>query len=572
MFTHLELEHLEDRITPSVFGPAATFPLGDPDLYVASMAVVDFNHDSHLDVAALHRSGSRSVSILLGDGQGGLDLQPGFLSTGAFSAAEIVAADFDGDGNVDLATANGDIIARPGLGVSVFMGDGRGGFTRTQSSPFDSGDDEAFHLVAADFDRDGKLDIVTSNSNSGSVSVLLGDGAGGFVIAGGPVNVPGGAGALAAGDFNRDGNQDIVITSDGTVALLVGDGLGGLQDTGLRLPVFWLGGDPQNLISTIAAADFNRDGNLDVASASAVSGGMTVYLGDGDGGFSLAPGSPHIQSQGINSIAVADVNIDGRLDIVAAGTQSIVVFTGDGLGGFGAMSAIAAVSYEIKIGDFNEDGLPDLVVSRASGASISIFLNQFETSENVDGVPLGGQAEPDQFNALFITMLEELANGQEENAQTPGVMAYIASAANPFVTISLGTPYGTLSLSAWRSGGGDTFTMEGALDGQPGQTIILEYQLPNGTWTPAGQATTDQQGRYQFQGLPSGTYRVRVQASPKAMILPLPPAEPIDLVFEDGWECDRLPQLAAAVSALSFAWMEPAPKRSRIRCPRPVAV
>src|SRR6266481_864711 len=123
---------------------------------------------------------------------------PAVLAQGA-NPRDVVAADFTGDGLLDLATANSFSST-----VSVLTGNGKGRFARLKT--FAAGDG-AIALAVGDFNGDGKLDIVTANNNGNSVSLLLGDGAGGFSA---PASFPvaGAAFAIAVGDFNHDGNPD----------------------------------------------------------------------------------------------------------------------------------------------------------------------------------------------------------------------------------------------------------------------------------------------------------------------------------------------------------------------------
>ena len=117
-----------------------------------------------------------------------------------------MASDFNGDGIVDLATANAD-----SNNVSVLLGAGNGSFAPAAGSPFAAGSHPT-GIVAGDFNGDGHVDLTVANSGSSNFSVLLGNGSGGFsassIIAAGA-----GPSALAAGDFNADGKLDVAVVN-----------------------------------------------------------------------------------------------------------------------------------------------------------------------------------------------------------------------------------------------------------------------------------------------------------------------------------------------------------------------
>jgi large repetitive protein len=231
-----------------------------------SLAVGDFNGDGKPDVAVVNISSNHFlttvVSIFLNQGN------RTFMAARDISipgAAFVIAADFSGDGRLDLA------VATVANSVVLLMGHGDGTFTSplSYSVPTSLGPPS---LAVGDFNGDGRLDIVVADS--GSVSVLLGAGKGTFLP---PISTqdigPGlnpGASAVAVGDFDGDGRLDVAVTiaSTNTVSVLPGDGAGGLM-----LPIsFQLGGgvDPVSL----AVADFNGDGKPDIAVASSGATGL----------------------------------------------------------------------------------------------------------------------------------------------------------------------------------------------------------------------------------------------------------------------------------------------------------
>jgi hypothetical protein len=177
----------------------------------------------------------------------------------------VAVGDFNGDGQPDLAVANSDVVG--GNTVSVLLGDGTGGF----GAKTDYGTGAHPNSVAVgDFNNDGAQDLAVANWDADSVSVLLGDDTGGFAAktdyATGPYPV-----SVAVGDFNGDGTPDLV-TADrvGGASMLLGDGSGGFAAT----RDFLMGDDP----FAIAVGDFNRDGKPDLVTTNYGADTVSVVL------------------------------------------------------------------------------------------------------------------------------------------------------------------------------------------------------------------------------------------------------------------------------------------------------
>jgi hypothetical protein len=266
--------------------------------------------------------------------------QPGFpapLSYDAgFSPFSVAAADLNGDGIPDLAIANGGGSSSSDQGsVSILLGNGDGTFRAAVNY---AADRTPIAVVVGDFNRDGIPDLAVANSSSNNVSVLLGNGAGTFQAA---VNYAGGLSplGLAVGDFNGDGIADLAVPNylaNGTVSILLGNGDGTFQTA----QKYAAGSGP----SSVAVGDFNRDGILDLAVV--LSGfnmpgsSVAILLGKGDGTFSTA--KPYTVGSNPFSLAVGDFNRDGMPDLVvtnfgdpSSGTDpSVSVLLGKGDGTF----------------------------------------------------------------------------------------------------------------------------------------------------------------------------------------------------------------------------------------------
>ena len=366
-------------------------------------AAADFNHDGHLDLAVADQGTSQAV-ILLGDGTGAFS--PGGTLPLASKPQDIQVADFNGDHDSDL-------LVRSGAYVSVFLGNGAGGFgaridavaTNDTFSAAAAGDlDEdglddlivspsgganyrlgrsdgtfgplqSFPLSGAatsirvlDLNADHHPDLVFTTSNN-DLRVYLGQGGGVF----GPVRiVPAGQTpiAIAAGDFDEDGRLDLAVGRRGEIdslAIFRGDGQGGLAPAGS----YRAGLESCNP----AALDIDGDGHLDVALPLPFGGNVVVLRGDGTG--RLGPVAPTVGTTGAG-VVVADFDSDGHPDLadISSARATVEILRGAGAGAFAPPIEFAAggVPEEIQAADVDGDGRPDLALL-LRGDVVSILLN-----------------------------------------------------------------------------------------------------------------------------------------------------------------------------------------------------
>lgn len=361
----------------SLFTPAPGSPIsvaGAP----GNVVIGDVNNDKNLDLVVACGN-NRTITVLLGKGDGQFAAAAN-STTVPHNPTEIALGDVNLDGKLDLAVATHD-----SYGVLLLLGDGNAGFTTAPGSPIVMRDGNQPHthgLAFADMNRDNKPDLITVNSTDNDVSVAFGDGRGGFTRAPrspfpvGPSPYP-----FAIGDVNADGQLDIVATATATgplrqqqlpmsraLTLLLADGKGGFNSRQLPLRT----GEPWFAI----ISDVNGDRKPDIMATHHDMSQLTVLLGDGRGGFAEATASPFDFGGTALHAVVTDVNRDGKMDVVAAGGESVRVMLGDGRGGFATGPAIRTGpgAWRLDAGDVNRDGKLDLVTSNLEGGSVSVLL------------------------------------------------------------------------------------------------------------------------------------------------------------------------------------------------------
>jgi len=283
---------------------------GDAAADRASLAIADFNGDGNLDVATVQHyqdaeyNNHGDLSVLLGNGDG--TFQKAFALAGGMTS--MAAGDFNADGNSDLVLS-GDDGNSFGV-VQVLLGNGQGGFTSTTPYQLSS---PAVALAVGDINGDGKLDAVALLANGWT---LLGKGDGTFVE---PdpwytyeFSTAWVARQAALGDYTGDGQLDVIFAGD-TIAVHRGCGDGFFEG-----PINHAGNG--NLHTAVATGDFNGDGRLDAITSDADTGSLSEMLGNGDGTLTYA--GAYATGAAPAAVAVGDFNGDGRPDAVAANADS----------------------------------------------------------------------------------------------------------------------------------------------------------------------------------------------------------------------------------------------------------
>jgi hypothetical protein len=381
--------------SPVKFGPRTDFNAQGGN----GMALGDIDGDGNLDFLAIAKKrisnvDYASLTVAKGSGSGTFTINFGPFASNPSGINYLhgpVIGDLNGDGKPDLVVVREDAdVSTTHRYVSVLLGDGAGGFSPRADVPaYSVGNAFPHDGAIGDFNRDGKLDLAVSNFDyTGSFSIFLGDGSGGFTsrqeIA--TLSYPG---PIAVGDLNNDGKLDIVVGRtdlDGQyIAVHLGDGAGGFAS-----PVYYLAawyGSLSYSITSVAIGDLNGDGKPDIVAVNWANKVTGVLLGDGTGSFGPAT---FVQAGFLPwAVAIGDVSGDGKPDLVVAneGDDSVSVLLGDGTGAFPIK--ITKSVYKgyppvhprfVAIGDLNKDGKPDVLVGDLSNPShvygdVSIFIN-----------------------------------------------------------------------------------------------------------------------------------------------------------------------------------------------------
>ncbi len=337
-----------------------------------SAATGDFNNDGKVDLVVPNYGalpgnigGGTTVSILLGTGNPTAPFATQSTVTVATGPINVAVGDFNEDGNQDIAVAGYSSAT-----VTILLGNGSGGFSRSDITSGIGANPTAF--AVADFNGDGHADFAVANNGSGNVSVYFGTGTGTFTFSATYTTGPNPAEVIAA-DLNGDGIADLLLTNNtGAISVLLG------QSNGVFGTVtnYSTGGTGT---SSLVVGDFNGDGFLDVAAAHATSANIAILLGTGTG--TLGTATLIAGGRVTTSLKVGDFNGDGRLDLVVSNNadSNVDVLLGNGNGTFGAGTVYNAASgsngslYSV-VADLNSDGVSDLILTNNGSATVSVLM------------------------------------------------------------------------------------------------------------------------------------------------------------------------------------------------------
>ena len=477
----------------------------------AIAGVGDFNEDGIPDLA-IENAGDDTISILLGKGDGTFSAATTIPAIGTppceiitlQSNCAIVVGDFNDDGHADLALTSGNDNT-----VVILEGHGNGLFTPLSGSPITVGNfPEA--LKIGDFNNDGIQDLAVANSNDSTISILLGNGDGSFTAApGSPVS----AGIasfpffLAVGSFNskNDGNADLAVVNgqDNSVSILLGNGEGGFTPAAVS-PIHFPNASG---LCPIVAADFNGDGLIDLAVADFNNNTVYILLGNGDGTFIFTSQSPIGVGMSPFSMTALDYNGDGITDLAVGNYSyspnptpppgSVTLLIGKGDGSFSTPLApipVGQLPNDVVTADFNRDGKPDLAIPNSYNTYTTILLNTSTATQTstatLDNVILAG-AGAHIVEATYPANTEFAASSATISLQGLIISTTLALSANPteqMVTIPVTitaqlsptasvAPTGTVTFYDQSVGGAQ---LGAATIGANGQTVLTVTTLGPG--------------------------------------------------------------------------------------------
>ena len=403
-------------------------PSGQASQYAV---VADFNGDGIPDVVNLS-DGTATVSLFAADGT--------VQSTTEFPVSDTayfgVAGDFNGDGKQDLALSNNDDGSGTGS-VAILLGNGDGTF---QSPKTVAVAGNPFSIAAADFNGDGNLDVAVTDESQLVVWVLLGNGGGTLRS---PVQYPSGgsgrdlAGSILAADFNNDGKVDLAVMNDGvgdsnTIAVSLGKGGGTFQ-----APVLSQAGNGE--LGSLSYADFNGDGKLDLAIAYGGSNSISMVMGNGDGTFQAA--ANYVTGSQPGSVTPIPLQ-DGTFVLLTLDQNSgeMIVSSGntDGTLNMPPLYSLDLAGTAVAAADLNGDHIPDMIyyVGRTGEVGVMLMasdltLNPPVTYQTQTGP--GAPAEPQNFTT-----------GDLNGDGVPDVVIANSPSSKGTVSVLLGKGDGTL--------------------------------------------------------------------------------------------------------------------------------
>lgn len=439
------------------FASAGEFEVGTTPFDIAAG---DFNDDGVIDVVTPNAN-SADLSVLLGDGDGTFtEARRSPISVGQVPKG-VATGDVNGDGIDDIAATQG---AESGS-VHIFLSNGNGKFTVATPVAVGANPDK---LALGSFNADSNLDLAVVNgtysADNGTLSVLLGNGAGGFTAApGSPVTVGQFPSDVVAGNLSSDSNVDLAVSNTGgdSITILLGSSTGAFTVAGTEMA----GDGPDNM----AIAELNGDGRNDLAVGNAFSENVSILLGSDTGDFTAAATSP--EPEGDGWVTLGEFTGDAHIDLAAPEwTDKVHVLANDGAASFSPLSSspeiVLGLVTHLTHGDTDGDGDNDLLVAGGNGDlyAVTSLLNN-EPNQDEDGFVDAADECPTVPGPVlgcpinFATMTVAYKPGAQKfkgkvtstapHCAGPGRKVTVSRLKNPDIEVKLGTAK-TNAKGKWR--------------------------------------------------------------------------------------------------------------------------
>jgi FG-GAP-like repeat len=344
-----------------------TLPVGG-----GALAIGDVNHDGRQDIVTARADGA---TVFLGDGRGRFAQAAGSPFAAGSNPSDLALGDFDADGRLDVAVANHETSYS-----TLLMGNGRGGLAAPIQTPVPSRP-HPHGVAAGDFNGDRHLDLAIESWDENAVLVFHGDGKGAFSRE--PLRLAVGRVPyykLRAGDLNADARDDLVTTNSqgSSVSVLCTDQSGALQAA-------------REIATTrspfaVAIGDVNGDRRADLAVAHRWGGvdpdrdALTVLIGRGDCEFAPSPESPMKAGASPTDVAIGDFDADGIGDIATAnmGSHDVTLFLGGRTGlrpAMGSPFSVGKGPVAVLLRDLNGDGKAEIVTGNNASNDLSVIVS-----------------------------------------------------------------------------------------------------------------------------------------------------------------------------------------------------
>ncbi|GAB3721155.1 FG-GAP-like repeat-containing protein [Hymenobacter agri] len=405
----------------------------------------DVNSDGLPDMVQIGSSGS-AITVRLNTGAGGFAATTSSYSSGTSSAASLAAGDINADGKADIA-----LVSLAARSLSVLLGNGSGGFSVASTYVLPA-NPTPIGLLVKDVNKDGRADVLIVGSTPSAVGVLLSQGSGGFApivqYGANPFN------AAAVDDLNGDGNPDLLFGGN-TLDVYLGDGTGAFAPA---TPVYSnpLGGTPAQQLQV---GDIDNDGKMDVVVLNQVATGTTVskfnvLLGTGNGGL-RNPTAYTLPYTSYGGMVLSDLNRDGLLDFgtVFNGTNSVGVLLNQPGGAFPATATLFPTgnsSVGLTAVDVNGDAKPDLITNNSSATNVvvSVLLNSSALSSKAERTASSLMLYPNPAHSGFTVQVPQVKGAINVQATLHNLLGQcVAAQVAPSLPVGASLAFSTAGLA-----------------------------------------------------------------------------------------------------------------------------